>query len=126
MGNATSLFNLLRNIGGSVGIAGVVTMFARRQQTFINTLGSHVTPYSPQTRAMNHGLTSAFQAGGSDPVTASHQAYAGMFGMVQRQAVMLSFLNVFQVLAVMFLAIIPLILFMKRPGKVGSGDISMH
>ena len=39
---------------------------------------------------------------------------------------MLSFLNVFQVLAVMFLAIIPLILFMKRPGKVGSGDISMH
>jgi len=59
-------------------------------------------------------------------VTASHQAYAGMFGMVQRQAVMLSFLNVFQVLAVMFLAIIPLILFMKRPGKVGSGDISMH
>jgi DHA2 family multidrug resistance protein len=126
MGNATSLFNLLRNIGGSVGIAGVVTMFARRQQTFINTLGSHVTPYSPQTQAMNHGLQSAFRAGGSDPVTASHQAYAGLFGMVERQAVMLSFLDVFQILALMFLAIIPLIFIMKRPGKAGAGEISMH
>jgi DHA2 family multidrug resistance protein len=126
MGNATSLFNLLRNIGGSVGIAGVVTMFARRQQTFINTLGSHVTPYSPQTQAMSRGLKSAFQAGGSDPVTASHQAYAGLFGMVQRQAVMLSFLDVFQILSLMFLALIPLIFFMKRPGKAGAGEISMH
>jgi MFS transporter, DHA2 family, multidrug resistance protein len=101
-------------------------MFARRQQTFINTLGSHVTPYSPQTQAMSRGLKSAFQAGGSDPVTASHQAYAGLFGMVQRQAVMLAFLDVFQILSIMFLALIPLIFFMKRPGKAGAGEISMH
>ena len=126
MGNATSIFNLLRNIGGSVGIAGVVTMFARRQQTFINTLGSHVTAYSPQTQAMSHGLQSSFQAGGSDPVTASHQAYAGLFGMVQRQAVMLSFLDVFQLLAIIFLAIIPLIFLMKRPGKAGPSEVAMH
>ena len=126
MGNATSLFNLLRNIGGSVGIAGVITMFARRQQTFTNSMSAHVTPYSPKTQAMQHGLQSMFQASGSDPATASHQAYVSMFGMVQRQAVMLSFLDVFQLLALIFLLMIPLILIMKRPSKGTSSDIAAH
>jgi DHA2 family multidrug resistance protein len=126
MGNATSLFNLLRNIGGSVGIAGVITMFARRQQTFTNTLGSHVTQYSPQTQAMQHGMQSMFQASGSDPATAARQTYVSLFGMVQRQAVMLSFLDVFQVLAAIFLLMIPLILIMKRPGKGASTDLAAH
>jgi len=126
MGNATSLFNLLRNIGGSMGIAGVTTMFARRQQTFINTLGQHVTPYGTGSRITMHGMESLFQARGADPATAYHKAYAGLFGMVQRQAVMLSFINVFQVLAVMFLAIIPLILLMRRPGKVAPGEMAAH
>jgi hypothetical protein len=39
---------------------------------------------------------------------------------------MLSFLDVFQILSLMFLALIPLIFFMKRPGKAGAGEISMH
>jgi len=126
MGNATSLFNLLRNIGGSVGIAGVVTMYARRQQTFTNTLGAHVSSYAPQTQAVQHGMQSMFQAAGADPATASHKAYASLFGMVQQQAVMLSFLDVFRVLAAIFLLMIPLILIMRRPGKGGSTDIAAH
>ena len=126
MGNATSLFNLLRNIGGSMGIAGVATMFARRQQTFTNTLSAHVTPYDAGTQRMSHGLQSMFGAQGADPATAYHKAYVGLFGLVQRQAVMLAFIDVFQLLAVMFLAIIPLILIMKRPGKGGPGDVSAH
>jgi DHA2 family multidrug resistance protein len=126
MGNATSLFNLLRNIGGSMGIAGVATMFARRQQTFTNTLSAHVTPYDAGTQRMSHGMQSMFGAQGADPATAYHKAYVGLFGLVQRQAVMLAFIDVFQLLAVMFLAIIPLILIMKRPGKGGPGDVSAH
>jgi DHA2 family multidrug resistance protein len=126
MGNATSLFNLLRNIGGSVGIAGVITMFARRQQVFTSTLGAHVTQYAPQSQAMQHGMQSMFQASGSDPATAARQTYVSLFGMVQRQAVMLSFLDVFQVLAAIFLLMIPLILIMKRPSKGASTDIAAH
>jgi DHA2 family multidrug resistance protein len=126
MGNATSLFNLLRNIGGSVGIAGVITMFARWQQSFTNVLGEHVTAYSQQSQTLLSGLRSMFQAKGSDPVTASHQAYAAVFGMVQRHSVMLSFLEVFRVLALIFALMIPLILIMKRPGKGGPSDIAAH
>jgi DHA2 family multidrug resistance protein len=75
---------------------------------------------------MSHGMQSMFGAQGADPATAYHKAYVGLFGLVQRQAVMLAFIDVFQLLAVMFLAIIPLILIMKRPGKGGPGDVSAH
>src|SRR5256884_696845 len=46
MGNATSLFNLMRNIGGSIGIAVTGTMLSRRQQATMTLLGANVTPYS--------------------------------------------------------------------------------
>ena len=46
MGNATSLFNLMRNLGGSIGIAMTGTLLARKQQEYINVMGAHVTPYS--------------------------------------------------------------------------------
>ena len=47
MGNATSLFNLMRNIGGSIGIAVTGTMIARQPQTVTATLGAHVSVYDP-------------------------------------------------------------------------------
>ena len=61
------------------------------------------------------GLKQSFVAAGSDPVTASQRAYAAMFGMVQRQATMVSFVDLFRLLGVMFLLLLPLILLMKRP-----------
>ena len=47
MGNATSLFNLMRNLGGSVGIAVTGSMLARKQQAYVNIYGSNVDAYSP-------------------------------------------------------------------------------
>ena len=47
MGNATSLFNLMRNIGGSVGIATTGTLLSRHTQATTNMLGANVTIYSP-------------------------------------------------------------------------------
>src|SRR5204863_428806 len=51
IGNATSLFNLMRNLGASIGIASVTTILSRHQQTHINILGSHVTPYDPASQS---------------------------------------------------------------------------
>ena len=75
MGNATSMFNLMRNLGGSVGIAAATTFLFRRQQLHTNQLGAAVTAFNPMTQAMTKGMESNFIAHGSDPVTASHQAY---------------------------------------------------
>jgi hypothetical protein len=52
MGNATSLFNLMRNLGGSIGIAVTGTMLGRYQQAYFNRLGSHVTPYSAEAQRL--------------------------------------------------------------------------
>ena len=47
IGNATSLFNLMRNIGASIGIASVTTILSRHQQVHINIWARHVTAYDP-------------------------------------------------------------------------------
>jgi len=115
MGNATSIFNLMRNIGGSMGIAAATTFLARRQQAHINVLGSHVDVYNPAVRQMFQGARAAMLAHGADPATATQQAYAALFGSVQQQAAMLSFNETFHVMALLFLAVIPLLLVMKKP-----------
>ena len=117
MGNATSLFNLMRNIGGSIGIATTGTMIARNQQRVTATLGEHVSAYDPATQTMFLQMRAAFMAAGSDAVTATERAYAALFGMLQRQAAMVSFVGLFQTLGIVFLLLIPLVLLMKRPGR---------
>jgi DHA2 family multidrug resistance protein len=122
MGNATSLFNLMRNIGGSIGIATTGTLLARRSQAYTAVIGAHVTGYSSETQSMLAQMTAAFVAAGSDVVTAAHRAQAAMFGMVQRQATMVAFVSIFQLLAIVFLGMVPLVLLMKRPkGRGGRG-----
>jgi DHA2 family multidrug resistance protein len=125
MGNATSLFNLMRNIGGSIGIATTGTMLARQQQATTNLLGSHVTPYSPAAQATFENVRAGFLASGADATTATTRAYAAMFGMVQRQASMVAFVSIFQLLGILFLALLPLILIMKRPTHQG-GAAAAH
>jgi len=115
MGYATSLFNLMRNIGGSVGIAVTGTMLARRQQSMTSVLGSNVTDFNASARLMFEQMRAAFMAAGADTVTASQRAYAAIFGMVQRQASIVSFVRLFQLLGIVFLAMLPLIVLMKRP-----------
>ncbi len=117
MGNATSLFNLMRNIGGSIGIAMTGTMLVRNQQTTTSMLGSHVSAYDPATQATIARMRAAFMAAGADVTTATSRTYAALFGMVQRQAAMVSFVGIFQLLGVLFLVLIPLVLLMKRPKR---------
>jgi MFS transporter, DHA2 family, multidrug resistance protein len=115
MGYATSLFNLMRNIGGSVGIAVTGTLLARHQQSMTSLFGSNVTEYGPQSQSMFAQLQGAFMAAGADSVTAANRANAALFGMLQRQASIVSFVNLFQLLGILFLALLPLVLIMKRP-----------
>ena len=125
MGNATSLFNLMRNIGGSIGIAMTGTLLTRHGQATTNTLGANVTPYDATSQSMLAGLQQAFMAAGADITTATARANAALFGMVQRQATMVSFVGIFQLLGVMFVALVPLVLLMKRP-KRGAPAAAAH
>jgi DHA2 family multidrug resistance protein len=115
MGNATALFNLMRNLGGSAGIAASSTLLVRHQQEFTSVLGANVTPYNPAAMAVFQAARARFLTLGGDPVLAAERASAAIFGTVQRQASMVSFVHVFQLLGFVFLILLPLVLIMKRP-----------
>ncbi len=125
MGNATSIFNLMRNIGGSLGIAVATTLLARRQQFHLTLLGAHVDVYDPATRALFLKLRAAFVARGSDLVTAADQARAALFGMVHQQAAMLSFMDAFNLMGVLFACLLPLLFVMRTP-RAGRGPAALH
>src|SRR5256884_4733795 len=109
MANAATLSHLLPTIGASIGFPSFSTLVARHQQIHLNTLGAHVNPYDAQARSMIEAMRRSLMAAGADPITATQQAYASIFGMVQRQATMMAFNDAFRVLMILFLLMLPLI-----------------
>jgi DHA2 family multidrug resistance protein len=124
LGNAAGIFNLMRNIGGGMGISLVTTLVARGAQSHQAQMVAHLTPYDPafqrfiETTA--HGLS---QYG--DPVAAGQQAYGVVGGLLGQQAALFAYVDTFRVLAVLCLLCIPLVLALHkvRPPK---GPIAAH
>jgi DHA2 family multidrug resistance protein len=126
MGYATSLFSLMRNIGGSIGIAVTGTLLARHTQATAVLYGANVTALDPTSQSMFNQLRAGFMAAGSDAVTATSRAYAALSGMVMRQASIVSFVGLFQLLGIVFLIVVPLVLLMKRPRSGSGGAAAAH
>ena len=126
MGYATSLFNLMRNLGGSIGIAVTGTMLARHRQMVGVVLGEHVTPYDATTQSMLAQMKAAFMAAGADPVTATERAYLALQGLIARQAGMVSFVSLFRLLGAIFIILTPMVLIMKRPKGRASAPAGAH
>src|SRR5271165_615142 len=108
IGNATSINSLMRNIGASLGIASLTTYMSRQQQVHLNDLSVHVSPYNGIAQRMMTNMPGTHQ-----------QGMARMWGMVLRQAAILSYIDAFVLLAAIFAGIIPLILIMKKPPRGG-------
>jgi len=121
----TGIINLARNIGASVGIATVTTLLERRTQYHMAQLGEHANPMNAAYRNMIAGLTTSFSAAGSSSSAASARAQGLVYSIIQRQAAMLSFLDDFKLLGVVFFAIIPVFFFMRRP-KMSGGNVPVH
>jgi DHA2 family multidrug resistance protein len=125
MGNATSMFNLMRNLGGSFGIATATTYLYRRQQFHTHVLGANITPYSPNAQAYLKGLQSNMMAHGMDSVGAVQRSYGAVWGLVQRQASMQAFVDTFFFMSMVFLLMLPLLFIMRKP-KPHAGPTAMH
>ncbi|HEV8043422.1 MAG TPA: DHA2 family efflux MFS transporter permease subunit [Bryobacteraceae bacterium] len=111
---ATGLINLARNMGGSTGIAISTTLVARREQFHQQRLIESLTPLNGAYQSTLESAKQMFMSKGADAVDAGRQAQQMIYNMVQRQATLLSFLEDFRLLALTFLAVIPLMLLMKR------------
>ena len=125
MGNATSIFNLMRNIGGSFGIAIMTTFLTRRAQFHQNHLVENVHPGNLRLQEMLAGMQAWFHSSGADKYTAGRKALAAVYGLVQRHAAMLSFVEAFWIMGVVFLVIIPLIFLLRNPIKEHARERAM-
>jgi DHA2 family multidrug resistance protein len=111
--NATSAYNVLRNLGGSVGIALATTFLAQRSQFHQHNLVAHVTVWDPETQRRLADWTRHFLAQGSDAFTAQRQATAMLYRDVVGQAQVLAYADVFWILAILF-SLVPLCLPLMR------------
>ncbi len=124
MNSATGLVNLARNVGGSVGISLVTTMQARFTQSHQTTLVSHMTPLDPRYRAALHGLAALLHQRGASWATAGQQAQGMLYGELQRQAAMLAFVDMYWILGVVCLGMIPLMFLMRRGRPQSAAPLS--
>ena len=112
--NATAVYSMLRNFGGSVGIAVVTTLLAQRSQYHQATLASHVSAWDAPTHDRLARWVSHFTTLGSDAFTAQRQAVAMLYRETVAQAQLLAYADDFWLLAVMFAAVPVFLPFMRR------------
>ena len=98
-GSASALFNMMRNLGGAVGIASLQTFLTVREQFHSNILTQSVTLYSEATRQRIEALTGYFMAHGiSDQAAAAHKAILAIAMRVRQQALIMGFSDTFLVM----------------------------
>ncbi len=114
LGNATAAYNVVRNVGGSVGVALATTLLVRRSQEHQTTLAAHVNVWSGDTARRLKEWTAHFMSQGADAFTAGRQALAMLYRSTTEQAQVMAYADDFWLISVVFLAILPLVPLMRR------------
>jgi DHA2 family multidrug resistance protein len=127
--NAAGIYALVRNEGGSIGIAVASTFLQRTAQTHQAYLGAHLTASSPLAIRTAHTLGAAHGTIASSG-SASNNAYAGLamlYQQVQQQASLLAYMDQYRMFGYMLICLLPLVLLLKRPPKmVGKIELEAH
>jgi len=119
MGNATGIYNLMRNIGGSIGIASVTTMLVRGSQIHQNYLAANAGAGNPVAGLFLRGLQARLFSQGTDMVTAHHKALGALYRSAQQQSALLAYADNFRLLAILSLLCVPLVLLFQKVKKHG-------
>jgi MFS transporter, DHA2 family, multidrug resistance protein len=124
--SASSLFNMTRNLGGSVGIAMLATTLTNREHFHSAMIGESVSALSSATQLRLDQLSSAFVAGGIDPATAAQKAIGVIDRLVRREAYVMAYDDGFMIMAVFLFACVGALLFADKvkspsgPGAAGA------
>jgi len=119
---AAGLYSLVRNEGGSIGIALVSTMLQRKAQLLQQTLGQHIN-------ASNGLVQQYIGRAAAAPGNAGDNHYSGMaqlYNALQRQAMLLSYMDQFRMLCGIMLCMLPLVFFLKRPPVQKHIELEAH
>jgi MFS transporter, DHA2 family, multidrug resistance protein len=114
LSNATAAYNVVRNVGGSIGVAFITTLLARRAQYHQAVLADHVTQWSPETAGRLREWAGHFAQHGADSFTAARQATTMLYRELLDQAQVLTYADEFWLLALVFMAVLPLLPLLRR------------
>lgn len=122
---ATGLMNLVRNIGGSTGIALATTMLARRAQVHQANLIGNLSPGEPAYQGfLDRAAQLGVLRGGLSPADAAHMAQGAAYGTVVKQSTMMAFSDTFWLMGILCFCLFPMLFFMRR-GRA-TGDVPME
>lgn len=127
IGQGASFTGMMRQLGGSFGIALITTFMAHQNTVHRNDLVSHLSADDPVVQQRIQGMQHSFIAKGMAPDVAMKSAYQSMDYMVMKQAAVLSYMDVFLYIGLMFLVCIPFVLLVRAKKNKGM-DLSeaMH
>jgi DHA2 family multidrug resistance protein len=114
IGNASGLYNLMRNIGGSIGISVVNTIVARHAQIHRNELAASLTPGRTAVQGAVAGMQQYLGAQGSSPTAATHQAYGLLDLALTVQSRLWSYVDDFRYMALVCFACVPIVFALKK------------
>jgi len=114
---ATGISNFFRQLGGSLGIALLATLFVHFEKEALAVLSTHLTPYDLGTRLQMRQMTAAFTARGADAQTAHAMALTAMQYRLMRQASVLAFERISMVSGFLMVSAVPLLLLVHKPSK---------
>jgi DHA2 family multidrug resistance protein len=126
MPSASSLFNMTRNLGGSIGIAMLATMLTNRQHFHSALVGESVSRLSDATSARLDQLTQGFIANGIDPARAADQALAMIDRIVRRESYVMAYNDGFMVMAGVLFACIAVLWFADKVKSPSGGGAGAH
>jgi DHA2 family multidrug resistance protein len=119
----TALSNMVRQLGGSIGIALITTFISRQTVMHYDHLAENITLTDPQTQQRIQMLSRGLMSKGYDSTSAVHEAYAMISGSVSAQATFLTYKDLFVYLGLFFLVMIPfLIMFRNKKKEKGSEE----
>jgi DHA2 family multidrug resistance protein len=121
-GSASAMFNMMRNLGGSVGIAALETFVAKREQFHSSIITAHVSLLNAATRQRIASLQGHFLAAGdSDPGTAWHDAVVQIGRTVRAQSYLLAYSDAFYLMGAALLLALVTSLAMRKSSGGGAG-----
>ncbi|WP_112606106.1 MDR family MFS transporter (plasmid) [Rhizobium sp. WW22] len=121
-GSASALFNMMRNLGGAVGIAALQTFLTKREQFHSNILTNSVSVFEEATRARIANLTNYFMNHGvSDQALAAHKAIVAVAASLRKQANIMAFSDTFYLLGVALVVALIASLLLKKAGQLSGG-----
>jgi DHA2 family multidrug resistance protein len=127
IGQGAAFTGMMRQLGGSFGVAMITTFLAKQNMLHRNDLVSKLDINDPTVQQRVHNLQQGFMAKGMTPDVALNSGYKALDYIVTKQAAVLSYMDVFLYLGVLFLVCVPFVLFVKanKGNKVDLGE-AMH